>query len=128
MAINLPTLETVLAIQSEQTAQFGGTLGLREATPIKLLLARARAHTLQKGADMASLCALLGYGICHDALFKSANQPTALLVIELTLNLNRHRLKADDTACFLSMGLVAEGAITEEGFAEWLRNHITALL
>lgn len=112
------------AIQGEICANHGGDFGLRENTPIKLLHARAKALSEHPATDLASLCACYAYALASDQLFYDGNAAVALVAIELLLALNDHQLKADDTTCYLGMMVVANGELSEENFAAWIRNHI----
>ena len=114
----------IQAIQAELCAEHGGRTGLRELSMMKMLYARAKVLNQSKATDLASLAACYGYGLEHDQLFHSVNLPTALLTIELFLNLNGHALNADDTNCFLGLQVVADGELSAESFASWIRGHI----
>lgn len=112
------------AIQAEQAASHGAEAGLRERSMLKMLMARVEVLNESTSTDLASLAACYGYGLAHDQLFNSNNLPVALLVIELFLSLNGHRLDADDTTCFLGLTVVANGELSAEAFASWIRSHI----
>lgn len=114
----------ITAIQAELAAEYGGLSGLREHSMLKMLLARVEVLSESTSADLASLAACYGYGLAHDELFHSQNLSTALLSIEVFLRQNRHQLVADDTTCFLGLGVVANGELSAEAFASWIRNHI----
>ena len=124
MAFTLIQDGIIQAIQAELCAEHGGRTGLRELSMMKMLNARAKALNQSKATDLASLAACYGYGLAHDQLFYAANLATALLTIELFLNLNGHALSADDTNCFLGLQVVADGELSAEAFASWIRGHI----
>ena len=114
----------IQAIHSEAVSTYGGRVGLRELSMLKMLYARARALNESSATDLASLAACYAYGLAHDQLFYDNNLPTALIVIELLLNLNGYGLSADDTTCFLGLQVVADGELSAEAFASWIRSHI----
>ena len=114
----------IAAIQAEAVATYGGRVGLRELSMLRMLSARTQVLNQSSSTDLASLAACYGYGLAHDQLFHSANLPTALIVIEMFLNLNGHELAADDTTCFLGLQVVANGELSAEAFGSWIRNHI----
>ena len=114
----------IQAIQAEVVAEHGGRAGLRELSMMKMLYARARALSESSATDLASLAACYGYGLAHDQLFHDGNLAVALVVIELFLNLNGYELSADDTTCFLGLMVVADGELSAEAFASWIRTHI----
>lgn len=124
MALILLHEDIIEAVQAEQAALHNGRSGLRERSMLKMLMARAEVLSESSSTDLASLAAIYGYGLAHDQLFHSDNMPTALIAVELFLNLNGHRLVADDTTCFLGMCLIADGETSAEAFASWIRGHI----
>ncbi|ESQ75056.1 type II toxin-antitoxin system death-on-curing family toxin [Asticcacaulis sp. AC402] len=117
----------IQAVHDEICAHHGGRTGLREVSMMKMLYARAHVLNMSSATDLASLAACYGYGLAHDQPFHVANLPTALVVIELFLTLNGYRLNADDTACFLGLMVVAQGELSAEAFASWIRNHVVPL-
>lgn len=127
MAFVLIRESLIQAVHGEVCAHHGGRAGLREHSMLKMLYARAQVLNQSSATDLASLAACYGYGLAHDQLFHSANLPTALIIIELVLRLNGHRLTADDTTCFLGLMVVAQGELSAEAFASWIRNHISPL-
>ncbi len=112
------------AIQAEQAVLHKGRTGLRELSMLKMLIARAEVLSESTSTDLASLAAIYGYGLAHDQLFESENLTTALIAIELFLQLNGYKLIADDTTCFLGLCVVADGELSAEAFASWIRSHI----
>ena len=124
MALVLLSDGVIEAIQAELAARHGGRTGLHERSMMKMLYARARALSESSATDLASLAACYGYGLAHDQLFHDGNLATALVVIELFLNLNGYELSADDTTCFLGLMVVADGELSAEAFASWIRTHI----
>jgi death on curing protein len=127
MAFTLLRDGMIQTIQAELTAEHGGRAGLRELSMMKMLYARTRALNESSSTDLASLAAFYGYGLAHDQLFHDANLATALITIELFLNLNGYQLSADDTTCFLGLMVVADGELSAEAFADWIRSHISPL-
>jgi death-on-curing protein len=119
------------ALQAEIATQHGGgqgnERGLRELSMMKMMHARVKALNESSATDLASLAACYGYALAHDQLFFDVNLPTALTTIELFLSLNGYGLSADDTTCFLGLMVVANGELSAESFASWIRNHIMPL-
>ena len=126
MAFTLLRDGLIQAIQAEAAASYGGRVGLRELSMMKMLHARTRALNESSATDLASLAACYGYGLAHDQLFHDVNLATALIVIELFLNLNGYALSADDTTCYIGLQVVADGETSAEAFASWIRSHIVA--
>lgn len=126
MAFTLLSDGAIEAIQAELSARHGGRTELLERSLMKMIYARARALSESSSTDLASLAACYGFGLAHDKPFRDNNQATALVVIELFLRLNGYELAADDTTGFLGLMVVADGELSAEAFASWIRTHIVA--
>ena len=118
--------ETLTAIHHRQIAEHGGSEGLRDEG--LLLSALARPQNLlaygEPAPDLASLAAAYAYGIARDHPFVDGNKRTALVAARTFLILNEVDLKAtqdDKVLIFLNL---AEGAISEEELADWIRKRI----
>lgn len=117
---------TLAAIQAQLARQHGGRVGLKDAAGLDNLQTRAEMLADSAATDVAALAALYGFVLTQDAPFHSQNAGTALVVVELFLNLNGYRLDADDTACFLGISLAGQSELGPEAFAGWLRGHAVA--
>lgn len=112
------------AIHDEQIAEHGGLPGTRDITLLQSALAHPQNLAEYEDPDIADLAACYGYGIAKNHPFNDGNKRTAFVVTELFLMLNGYELTADDAACVLTMLKVADGSITEDEFAAWIRKHI----
>ena len=113
----------LIAIHDMQLAEHGGGAGLRDGNLLESALAKPENLAAYGEPDVAALAAAYGYGISRNHAFIDGNKRTALVAVELFLQLNGWRLEVDDADCVLTMLLVATGDITEEAFAGWLRLH-----
>ena len=118
--------ETLTAIHHRQIAEHGGSEGLRDEG--LLLSALARPQNLlaygEPPPDLASLAAAYAYGIARNHPFVDGNKRTALVAARTFLILNGVDLEAtqdDKVLIFLNL---AEGAISEEELADWIRKRI----
>jgi len=125
MAANLIHDGMIEAVQAQLAAQAGTCAGLREGMSLGLLHARTDVLSESSSTDMAALAACYGHALAHDRPFYSQNAATALVVIELFLNLNGYALAADDTACFLGISIAGQDELGAEAFAHWIRGHAT---
>ncbi len=118
-------LESIIhAIHDEQIAEHGGLQGTRDATLLQSALARPLNLAEYEEPDIADLAACYGYGIANNHPFNDGNKRTAFVVTELFLLMNGYELIADDTVCVLTMLGVAYGEITEQEFANWIRQNM----
>ena len=113
----------VEAIHDEQIAEHGGGEGLRDAGLLESALDRPRNLAAHGAPDMAALAAALGYGIARNHSVTDGNKRTAFVAVELFLELNGQALTADDADCVLVTLRLAEGSISEDEFAVWIRDH-----
>jgi death-on-curing protein len=118
--------ETLTAIHHRQIAEHGGSEGLREEG--LLLSALARPQNLftygEPAPDLASLAAAYAYGIARNHPFVDGNKRTALVAARTFLILNGVDLEATQDDKVLTFLNLAEGAISEEELADWIRKRI----
>ena len=118
--------ETVTAIHHRQVAEHGGSEGLRDEGLLSSALARPQnllAYGEQR-PDVASLAAAYAYGIARNHPFVDGNKRTALVAARTFLILNGVDLKATQDDKVLTFLNLAEGVISEEELADWIRKRI----
>ncbi len=118
--------ETLTAIHHRQIAEHGGSEGLRDEG--LLLSALARPQNLlaygEPAPDLASLAAAYAYGIARNHPFVDGNKRTALVAARTFQILNGVDLEATQDDKVLTFLKLAEGAISEEELADWIRKRI----
>jgi death on curing protein len=117
---------TILAIHDEQLAEHGGSSGLRDKNLLESALARPMNRAAYDNGDAFDLAASYAFGISRNHPFIDGNKRTAYVAAELFLMKNGHMLTASDEQCVISMLHLAEGSMTEEELAEWLRANSVA--
>lgn len=112
-----------LAIHNRQIAEHGGTAELRDEGLLESALARPQQlHAYGDPVpDIAHLAAALGYGIARNHPFVDGNKRTAHVAYRTFLALNGVEFVATDEEKYLTMLALAEGKLTEQDFAAWLR-------
>ena len=118
--------ETVTAIHHRQVAEHGGSEGLRDEGLLSSALARPQ-NLLAYGEprpDLASLAAAYAYGIARNHPFVDGNKRTALVAARTFLILNGVDLDATQDEKVLTFLNLAEGVISEEELADWIRKRI----
>ena len=115
-----------LAIHEAQLAEHGGLAGVRDEELFLSAMARPQnVAAYGDHPDAADLAAAYAFGLARNHPFLDGNERTALVVMELFLNLNGWTLDADDGECISTMESVAAGGLSEKKLADWLRSHIT---
>lgn len=118
--------ETVIAIHYRQISEHGGGEGLRDAGLLLSALARPKnllAYTKPR-PDLAALAASYAYGIARDHPFVDGNKRTALVAARTFLLLNGVNFEASQDEKYLTFLRSAQGSITEEQLADWIRKRI----
>jgi death-on-curing protein len=118
--------ETVMAIHQRQISEHGGSEGLRDEGLLASALARPQnvlAHA-QPPPDLAALAAAYAYGIARNHPFVDGNKRTSLVAARTFLLLNGVNLEANQDEKFLTFLQLAQGTLTEEQLADWIRKRI----
>jgi death-on-curing protein len=93
-----------------------------------LLSALARPqHLLAYGdppPDAAALAAGYAFGIARNHPFIDGNKRTALVAARTFLLINGYDLEASQEEKYLTFLHLAEGSLTEEELAAWIRQHL----
>ena len=115
-----------LAIHDRQLAEHGGSMGVRDETLLDSAIARPQQLFAygDPPPDLAALSASLAYGLARNHPFIDGNKRTAAVACETFIRLNSARLQADDVQLYPIYLALAEGSLSESGFAEWLRERL----
>jgi len=117
--------DAVLAMHARQIAEHGGGSGVRDVGLLKSALARPQnILSYEPDADIARLAASLAVGIAKNHPFVDGNKRTALVATRTFLILNGFELKATQQEKYLTFLSLAEGTITEDELAVWLRERV----
>ncbi|MCB5185912.1 type II toxin-antitoxin system death-on-curing family toxin [Methylobacillus gramineus] len=112
-------IDKSMLLHDESLAEHGGDSGLRDEG----LLDSALARPVNELPDIAALAASYCVGLAKNHPFVDGNKRAALLATGLFLLLNGKRLTATQAEATLAVLNVAAGKISEEAFAEWIRQH-----
>lgn len=118
------TRDQVEAIHGMQLEQHGGLPGIRDAGALESALGRPR-HRRQYGAahDVAACAASYGFALAKNHAFSDGNKRTAFVAMATFLAYHGFTLTAPEPAAVTSMLAVADGSMTEDALAEWLREN-----
>jgi death on curing protein len=118
--------ETIIAIHHRQIAEHGGSEGLRDEGLLSSAVARPQnlfAYSTPS-PDFAALAAAYAFGIVRNHPFIDGNKRTALIAARTFLLLNGVDFKASQDEKVLILLQLAEGLLTQEELADWIRNRI----
>ena len=116
----------VEAIYTEQLREHGGLPGVRDETALESALGRPRQkwHYAEK-VDVAVLAAAYGFGLVKNHPYRDGNKRIGFLSIVTFLGMNDHDLDATDGEVISEMVALADGRVSEEELADWIRRHNT---
>ena len=117
--------EVVAAIHRRVLADHGGLEGVRDEGLLQSALNRP-ANLLgyaDAPPDLPALAAAYAFGLVRNHPFNDGNKRTGYVVCRTFLAVNGQDLRASQEEKYLTFLMLAEGRLSEEGLAEWLRNH-----
>ncbi len=118
----------VYAIHQRQIAEHGGEGGVRDEGLLESALARPQ-NLLAYGdpePDVSALAACYAFGICKNHAFVDGNKRVAYVTARTFLVLNGFDIRTSQEDKTLTMLALAEGKLTEEQLAEWIRQRLEA--
>ena len=116
--------QVMRAVHEEQLAEHGGGSGVRDEGLFESAMNRPLHLAHYGDPDAAALAAAYGFGLARNHPFVDGNKRTAFVAVELFLALNGWDLVADDAQCVMTMLALAAGDLSEDEFAQWLREHL----
>jgi death-on-curing protein len=121
-------IDRVLAIHRRQVAEHGGDDGVRDLGLLESALARPlNINAYEPDADISQLAAAYAFGIVKNHPFIDGNKRTGYVVMETFLIRNNHEFNATPEDKYLTFLKLAEGRLSEDELADWLRERIDAL-
>lgn len=120
-------IDRVLAIHSRQIAEHGVGDGVRHIGLLESALAQPEnVAAYEPDADISRLAAAYAFGITKNHPFIDGNKRTGYIVMETFLIKNDYLLTASPIDKYTTFLKLAEGSLSEEQLAEWLRSKISA--
>lgn len=114
--------EVVTAIHQMLIAEHGGLPGIRDKGLLDSALARPRQQAAYgKKNSIFQLAAACSFGLARNHPFVDGNKRIALTVAAVFLEINGHTLNAPEAEAVIIYQQLADGTLTEEALAEWLR-------
>ena len=112
------------AIHTEQIREHGGLSGVRDEAALESALARPQQKwRYAQKVDVAWLAAAYGFGLIKNHPYRDGNKRIGFLSIVTFLGINGHDLDATDAEVIFEILALADGRVSEEELAEWIRQH-----
>jgi death-on-curing protein len=112
------------AIHNDQLREHGGLPGLRDENLLESALARPRQkwHYSDR-ADMPTLAAAYAFGLVTNHPYRDGNRRIGFLALVTFLEVNGYGFSATDAEVVAEILSLAEGIVSEEAFADWIRQN-----
>ena len=112
------------AIHNDQLREHGGLPGIRDENALESALGRPRQRRQDgENVDIASLAAAYGFGLVKNHPYRDGNKRIGFLALVTFLGLNRYDLRATDADVVTQIVPLADGRVSEDALADWIRRH-----
>lgn len=112
------------AIHNDQLREHGGVPGIRDENLLESALARARQKWhYGEERNVPALAAAYAFGLVKNHPYRDGNKRIGLLATVTFLELNGHSFQATDTDVVTEFLTLADGRVSEEALASWIRQH-----
>lgn len=113
------------AIHSDQLREHGGLPGVRDENVLESALARPQQKWHYADAtDVPTLAAAHTFGLVKNHPYRDGNKRIGFLAMATFLGINAHELDATDAEVVAEILAVADGSVSEDGLADWIRQHV----
>lgn len=113
------------ALHADQISEHGGSHGVRDEGLLESAIARPKQkwHYAPE-TDLASLAAAYAFGIAKNHPFVDGNKRTALIAAYTFIAINDFELEAPEPETVGMIVGTADGSISEDDLASWIRSHL----
>lgn len=112
------------AIHDEQLREHGGLPGVRDENVLESALARPQQkwHYSDR-TDVRMLAAAYAFGLVQNHPYRDGNKRIGFLAMVTFLGLNGHDFSATETEVVTAILALADGSVSEQALADWIRQH-----
>ena len=113
------------AIHSDQIREHGGLPGVRDENTLESALARPQHKwRYESDADVPRLAAAYAFGLVRGHPYRDGNKRIGFLAMVTFLGINGHELEATDVEVVTQFLALADGRVTENELADWIRDRV----
>ena len=112
------------AIHSDQIKEHGGLRGLRDENALESALARPQQKWhYDTTIDIPALAAAYAFGFVKNHSYRDGNKRVGFLAAATFLGLNGYELTATDPDVVTEIVALADGSLSEDTLAAWIRQY-----
>jgi len=116
---------TIDAIHDELIREHGGLPGIRDENALESALARPRqTWHYESNAELPAIAAAYAFGMARNHPYRDGNKRIAFLALYTFLGLNGWELTATEADVVTEVLALADGRVTQEQLADWIRQHV----
>ena len=120
------TRAVVDAVHHDQIREHGGLPGVRDENLLESALARPQQKWHHAGrVDLATLASAYGFGLVQNHPYCDGNKRVGFLAIVTFLGFNDQEFDAPEIEVVANILALADGRLSEEALADWIRAHST---
>jgi death on curing protein len=114
------------AIHHDQLREHGGLPGVRDESALESALARPlQKWQYSDHTDVAMLAAAYAFGLVRNHPYRDGNKRVGFLAMVTFLGVNGHDFSANEADVVTHIVALADGRVSEEALAEWVRQHVS---
>jgi death-on-curing protein len=114
------------AVHNDQLREHGGLPGIRDENVLDSALARPQQKWhYADNTDVPMLAAAYAFGLVKNHPYRDGNKRIGFLTMVTFLGLNGYELGATDAEVVTEILAVADGSVSEDELADWIRHHST---
>lgn len=112
------------AIHSDQLREHGGLPGIRDEDLLESALSRPQQkwHYADR-VDVPTLAAAYAFGLVQDHPYRDGNKRIGFLAMVTFLEVNGYEFSATEADVVTAILALADGKLSEEALADWVRQH-----
>jgi len=120
------TRTVVDAIHGDQLREHGGLSGIRDENALESALARPQQKWhYARSTDVPMMAPAYAFGLVKNHPYRDGNKRIGFLAMVTFLGLNGYELEATDAEVVAEIVALADGSVSEESLANWIRQHGT---
>jgi death-on-curing protein len=119
-----PTRLVVDAVHHDQLREHGGLPGVRDENALESALARPRQKWhYAESKDLCSLAAAYAFGLVTSHPYRDGNKRIGFLAMVTFLGVNDRGFEAPEAEVIAEFLALADGQVSEDALAAWIKAH-----